>query len=174
MISQSISKEEGEFIKLRISEKASASQIAKEISVQFGVYRTRNSILGWMHRNKISSKLSAADGPLKQKVARLESVRRRYAIAKPVKPIRAQESKINRIHVPQPHYQPRPVNLMGLGVDHCKFIETDVVTATGEIFCGAERRKGSDGAYDSQYCNHHHQLCYIPRVPKPADSRRAE
>ena len=168
-----LSEAESQMIRKMAGEGYSATLIAEAMNREFGTARTRNSVIGHKHRKGIKTVSSG-------QAVRMARVNARRTPPGP-KPVRKIAPKVQRtvaprpalsVVVPEPVYQPRPVSFINAGIDHCKYICGDPVDcARDDFLCGAERRRDDDGNYNSPYCAHHHNLCYLPSTARKSGWR---
>jgi len=138
-----------------------ASQIAAKLESQFGVRRSRNSVIGIVFRRGLTRRLDIHSNS----TGRVEQVRRvrreRYAAARPVK---ARKEK------PAPEPAPIPVEPL-----HIPFLERQVgqCRAVTDATRYAQKVCGHLIEGDGVFCKWHRALYYVAPDPKKKPRARA-
>ena len=141
-----------------VEERATAMQLAKTgataAAIGAAIGRTRNSVIGWLHRAGLG--LKGKPTPKRPSRALTKPVERR---AKPKSPARprfaagyAYMTGANPMPpAPLPKREPLPPlgNLMTATATQCRWIDT------APAICGRDTKAGSS------YCPHHHSIVYV-------------
>lgn len=153
----------------------SAATIAGAIATDLGITRSRNAVIGIIHRKKVSAERTARAVPRPPeerskphgntkaggKVGRIQAAREKAKAPEVVVPA----DPVLRSTAWQPIAGTTPVPLLGLEPGMCKWPVGDAPT----LFCGqrVERVTGADGkpGKDKSYCPYHERFAYGAGTP---------
>lgn len=148
------------FVRMRWAEGRSASEISAEYKERYGVRKTRNAIIGYVHRAGLSRK----DGPTQPK--RVERTSRRNRVTKvraprTPKPAPPEPLSVRKALILSLEPIDTSTRVDAIARHQCRFIHGD---PRGEwAFCARPKQHGSS------FCVHHTRLCY--RVAPVADEQ---
>jgi hypothetical protein len=141
-----------------VEERATAMQLAKKgataAAIGAAIGRTRNSVIGWLHRAGLG--LQGKPTPKRPSRALTKPVERRAKLKPPAQPRfaagYAYMTGANPMPpAPLPKREPLPPlgNLMTATANQCRWIDT------APAICGRDTKAGSS------YCPHHHSIVYV-------------
>lgn len=143
------------FVRERWADGQSASEISSAVSDRFGVRKTRNAIIGYIHRAGLSRNAPPSARAVQAAHARAAVRARRERAAKPRKvktpPLEPMSLRKALILSLEPLNDSTRVD--AIARRQCRFIHGD--PAKQWAFCGRTKQAGSP------YCEHHTQLCYV-------------
>ena len=132
----------------------SASQIASIL----GNGRTRNSVIGYVHRNFEYPSRKKAKGPSTMKAARQPKQFRR--------PAAAATKRVEPAPIPSTAgLPPLLLPLEDVKQGQCRYACNDARSWQQHLFCG------HPVAGESPYCAEHHRICYVPAIKKSIRKR---
>lgn len=137
--------------------KVSRTEMATMINGRFGVYVTRNAVIGKLTRLGLIDKVvdlaakRTNGSALKQIKARVEKPKaERTAPFRPAKPVEAEPFQAREAHV-----EPRRIPFMELTEETCKYECTGSNEPRDYLFCGNPTLSGLP------YCAGHARLCFM-------------
>jgi hypothetical protein len=136
------------------TEHKTGSEIAAKVKM------TRSAVMGMVGRLRNRGLLEYRD-PASKKNATPEE-KRLKKLRNPVVP-NLRRKKLPPL--PPIDEETRPITLLNLRLDSCRFIINDSNKAADFLFCGQPKHIGS-------YCKEHHAICYIKAEPRKRGKER--
>ena len=149
----------------------SASRVAAQLLLRFGIHKTRNAVIGISYRADDSVGLPKASKATRSWTGRIGGRRiakRRRLATENIPPLPKRPAPMPDAELPPRHETDvARVSFIDLEDHHCRFIPGDPAPPHEKQFCGAERRRGS------AYCNVHAIRCgESVRVSEPYEPKR--
>jgi hypothetical protein len=121
---------------------------------------TRNSVMGLLGRLRSKGIIDYRDPASKKNATPAE--KRLKKLRNPSVP-NLRRKKLPPL--PPVDEQTRPITLLELKLDSCRFVINDSNKAADFLFCGQPKHTGS-------YCKEHHAICYVKAEPRKRDKPR--
>ena len=152
------------FVRMRWAEGRSASEISAEMAERYGARKTRNAVIGYVHR----AGLSRTEGPAAPKRVERTSRRNRITQARkprPPKPAPPEPLSVRKALILSLEPIDASTRVDAVARHQCRFIHGD--PSKDWAFCGRTKQAGSS------YCKAHTMLC-CPVQPKRGKVAKAK